>query len=145
MRQTNNGRLSTRPRSIGRRVIAMATTWAGLGMLLGASIGLRKGATAPSFAAFVIAGAVVCLAAGVCLGLFSACIRQTLVGGFSGIAILSFSGPLFPEQTSLEMAELGLICGALVGATILPWLTALIALARSAVSCSARSPKRQAA
>jgi hypothetical protein len=98
---------------------AMIAAWQIVGMLLGACLGMRLGNGQVEFAAYLVASMLVCLAPGIVLGIVFDRSRETLVGGMFGLT-MGLAVRTIDISATVEAAELGLLIGALIGATCGP-------------------------
>jgi hypothetical protein len=109
----------------GRRVLRMAVAWAGLGAVMGASVGWESGGVIGTIAC-LIAGMIELAALGAVLGLIGGRPGESLLGGGCGLTVGAVAG-LAGVQAGPVPAAFGLVVGALAGATLRPYLR-LVAL-----------------
>jgi hypothetical protein len=105
-------------RSIAVAVMQMCLLWLGFGIVVGAASALPDG-DAIRIISGIIAGMIILPVFGALLGLLGGRWRETLAGGIAG-AIVGFSVGAATGQTEiLALANVGLVGGAIVGATFL--------------------------
>jgi hypothetical protein len=107
--------------TLGRRVLRMTTTWAALGVVMGASLGIDNGSVVGAVAC-MIAGMIEMASMGAVFGLIGGKPQECVVGAVSGLIVGLVTG-LVAGQTHLGfVAAFGLVVGALIGATFRPYL-----------------------
>jgi hypothetical protein len=107
--------------TLGRRVLRMAVAWAGLGAVMGTGVGLGSGGVVVAVAC-LIAGMIELAALGAVLALFGGRPGESLLGGGCGLAVGAVSGLAGVQASVVLAAAFGLVVGALVGATLRPYL-----------------------
>jgi hypothetical protein len=104
----------------------MATAWAALGALMGASVGLESGGLVGGVAA-MLAGALELAGLGVIFALLGGTPRESLLGAVLGLAAglaAGLAGAGAPAPVVL-VANFGMVVGAIAGATLRPYLRLL--------------------
>jgi hypothetical protein len=108
-------------RSTALAVLQMSLLWLAFGVVVGAVSALPDG-DAIGIVSGIIAGMIVLPVVGALLGLIGGRWRETLVGGVAGL-ILAFSLGLATGQSELlAVTNVGLVGGAIVGATFLSFI-----------------------
>jgi hypothetical protein len=128
-------------RAVGANVLRMTLLWLAFGPVVGVlSSPLEEGFA--RIVAGVIAGMIVCLPFGVFLGLIGGQWRESLVGGVAGLTLGVGVGVASGVSELMAAGNVGLVGGALVGATIFTYLgyawKALAALRKQWTMASAR-------
>jgi hypothetical protein len=95
----------------------MMFLWTLFGMFIGAGSGVEASGFAEVLAG-IIAGALVMPWPGLCVGLLGGEVQPTLLGGVTGAIVGMFTAILCPVAPILPVAQVGLIGGALAGATV---------------------------
>jgi hypothetical protein len=95
----------------------MALLWAGFGLVVGVSTTpLDRGTLAMVSGA--LAGLIVLPPLGVVLGLLGGQVKETQAGALLGLCCLGGAGWLIGSANVLYLANLGLLTGAMAGATV---------------------------
>lgn len=108
------------------RVRRMATAWMALGAVMGAGLGIDDGG-GTGVIAFMIAGMIEMAALGAVFGLIGGGPEESIVGASWGLIVGLATGLIVGHARIILVADLGLIIGAIAGATIRPYFR-LIAL-----------------
>jgi hypothetical protein len=119
-------RAGARLRAMGDMIAA----WQIIGMLMGACLGMRLSSGQVEFATYIVASMMVCLAPGIVLGIVFDRSRETLVGGMFGLT-MGLAVRTIDISATVEAAELGLLMGALIGATCGPIVRILMSVGTS--------------
>jgi hypothetical protein len=112
---------STANPGLGMRVLHMSLLWLGFGVLLGA-LSAPPNLGVSGIIAGIVAGMIILPVVGAMLGLLGAKWQETLAGGAFGLVSGTIVG-VFNGQAPFHAANMGLLCGALVGATCLSFLS----------------------
>jgi hypothetical protein len=99
----------------------MGLLWLGFGVIVGA-LSAPPGSEMTGLISGAIAGMIVMPFIGALLGLMGGKWQQTLFGGVFGLSLGTVLGLSNPSSELQVVASTSLVCGALVGATFLPWL-----------------------
>jgi hypothetical protein len=115
--------------SMGKRVKDMTLLWAFFGVGVGIAT-MSPGGGVISVSAGVIAGLIVLTPLGVLLGLMGGQAPLALLGGVCGAGLGGLLGMVTARAGALYIASIGLIGGALAGATLSTFLSWALFLSR---------------
>ncbi len=111
------------PFGFKRRLASMTIAWLFMGMLVGAFNWLQLGGGFSGFVSQIIAGMLVLSLLGIALTLLGGRAKESLSGGAFGMVAGGVVGLFISSSFSLwEMMNLSMLMGAIVGATIVPWI-----------------------
>jgi hypothetical protein len=116
---------------LGRRVLKMTLLWLLFGALVGA-VSQPPEMGLVGVVAGMIAGMTVLPVVGVCLGLVGGRVRPAAAGAVAGLAVGALGGLWLGDGNVLRLAQIGLVCGALVGGSasaLVAWSQFLLRLA----------------
>jgi hypothetical protein len=99
----------------------MALTWAGLGAVMGAIVGWEQGGFVGALVSLIV-GMIELVPLGAVLSLIGGGPRESLLGGGCGLAVGAVAGLTGVPAGPGLVAAFGLVVGALVGATLRPYL-----------------------
>lgn len=107
----------------GERLGGMTIAWLFLGTLVGALNWLQLGGGLSGFVSQAIAGMLVLSLLGTALTLLGGRAKESLTGGVCGMGVGGVIGLLPSCSLSLwQVMNLSMLMGAIVGATIVPWV-----------------------
>lgn len=116
-------------RNMLRRLVGMLAVWVGIGVVLGLLAGHGTGLIA--LAASLTAGIIVMVPVGVLLTLVGGRRDESLSGGVIGLIGGAAVGVIARQTDPRQFAVLGMVCGALLGATVIAAFYRLPRLIRS--------------
>ncbi len=110
--------------TLRRRILRMMTVWAALGAIMGASLGMSGGGLSGAIAG-MIAGMFELAALGTVFALLGGRPEETVLGAGVGLLAGLAFGVMRVQAPLVLVANFGLVVGAMVGATLRPYLRLL--------------------
>jgi hypothetical protein len=120
-------------RSVAVAVLQMSLLWLGFGIVVGAASALPDG-DAIRIVSGIIAGMIVLPVIGALLGLIGGRWRETLIGGGAGLIVALGLGLATGQSALFAVTNVGLVSGAIVGATFLSFINHFRRAFRSGVA-----------
>jgi hypothetical protein len=108
---------------IRRRMASMTSVWLFLGMVLGIHTGWRLHAGPVAIVSHAIAGSIVLAFLGIAISILADRWRESLIGGLGGMLFGAVAELWNCATPAGQAVNMGLLIGALVGATCWPWIT----------------------
>ena len=108
--------------TLGKRILRMKAVWAAPGAIVGANVGMECGGFIGAIAVVVVAGMVEFATLGAIFALIGGRPKETILGALGGLIGGLAVGMMGGQASVVLLANVGLVVGAIVGATLRAYL-----------------------